>query len=70
MASSPPVTDESLTRWREQSDALTNEEDELSAFSKFADLEDAMEPIEDKITAMVTEIDQAIQQEVDRMRGK
>lgn len=44
--------------------------DVLDAFARFSDLEERIEPIESEVYALVSEVDSAIQLEIDRRRGK
>jgi hypothetical protein len=50
--------------------AIGDATDRLAAFEVFAGLEEKFEPIEERVHALSAAIDQAIQDEVDRIRGK
>jgi hypothetical protein len=65
-----PVRFERVGDWRRRAEALRSAGDVLAAFGQFADIEDEMEPVETRCLELATAIDGAIQDEVDRRRGK
>lgn len=66
----PDVSLDLLTTWRHQAGSLAAETDKLDLFAHFADLEALIEPLEEKIHEAASLVDQAIQAEIDRRRGK
>ena len=66
----PPHDLCSLTRWREAVEGLSTIDDKLDMFDCFATIEDEFEPLEKMIDDTVSAIDNAIQSEIDRIRGK
>ncbi len=65
-----PVNMAQINAWRVLGEGLTEEADDLAAFTAFADIEDAFEPIEKLITKLALEVDREIQHQVDVARGK
>lgn len=67
-----PVTygEADLASWRQRAADLHRATDRLEQFAAFADLEDAFEPFEERMTALDLRIDLEIQREVDIRRGK
>lgn len=59
-----------LSDWRQRAEELRSADDVLAAFVQFAAVEDQMEPVETKCLELAAAIDGAIQDEVDRRRGK
>jgi hypothetical protein len=56
--------------WRRLGEKLELETNDLYAFGKFADLEEALEPVEELVTEQAVAIDHEIQRQVDLARGK
>ena len=50
--------------------SLATARDLPEAFARFSDVEERMEPIKHEISALAAHVDEAIQCEIDRMRGK
>lgn len=65
-----PVNAAKLAEWRKAAEDLATETPDLAAFTRFADLEDAFEPIEEKAMNFARQVDGHIQDEIDRARGK
>lgn len=65
-----PVNKAKFRAWRKAAADLATETDDLTAFAAFADLEDAFEPIEEKVMALAVEVDRQIQHQIDVYRGK
>lgn len=65
-----PVTSEALRALRQRGQALAHERNPLAAFAEFADIEDAFEPLEQRLQELLVHIDHAVQLEIDRLRGK
>lgn len=65
-----PRSIEDLRRWRAQAEKLRNEANRLALFTFFADLELEMEPLEEQVHEVATQIDSAIQMAIDIARGK
>lgn len=60
-----------LARWRQTTaDLTTKSDDKLRMFSLFADLEDALEPLEALVDEVASSIDQAMELASDIARGK
>jgi hypothetical protein len=66
----PKYTSESFATWDRAVDHLKSIDDRFELFEKFAAIEDDFEPIERMIDDMVDAIDNAVQMEMDRIRGK
>lgn len=60
----------SIERWEERASAIDDETPLIDAMVAFADLEDEFEPLERRIDEMTSEMDRAIQLEIDLRRGK
>jgi hypothetical protein len=67
---SPKYSFESFSEWKKASDALLEEREKLEVFNKFSKIEAALEPLETMISEVAVLVDQAIQAEIDRRRGK
>ena len=65
-----PVNAAKLAEWREVAADLATETHDLTAFTRFADLEDAFEPIEEKAMDFARQVNGHTQDEIDRARGK
>ncbi|MBP2323374.1 hypothetical protein JOF56_003759 [Kibdelosporangium banguiense] len=65
-----PVNKAQFRAWRTAAATLATETDDLMAFAAFADLEDAFEPIEQRVMKLGLDVDRAIQHEIDVARGK
>jgi hypothetical protein len=65
-----PITLETFTEWRSQGSQLKDEPDKLRLFLRFAEIEGAIEPLEERIHEAASLLDEAIQLEIDRARGK
>lgn len=65
-----PVTAEALHALRRRGQALAHERDPVASFAEFADIEDAFEPLEQRLQELLVHIDHAVQLEIDRLRGK
>lgn len=59
-----------LDRWQSRAASGSSEPDAIEAFRRFADIEDEVEPLEERVFELVSSIDNAIQDEIDRARGK
>ena len=59
-----------LTDWRDQASTLKAIQDRIEAFTVFADIEDAMEPVETLLNDLYFQLDERIQLEIDLARGK
>jgi hypothetical protein len=66
----PPITLETFAEWRRQGNQLRDEADKLRLFLRFAQIEASIEPIEERIHEAAGLLDEAIQFEIDRARGK
>jgi hypothetical protein len=66
----PEYSNESFSGWRKSTDKLLEENNKLEVFNKFYKIETELEPLEEMISEVAGLIDQAIQTEVDRIRGK
>ena len=66
----PRYTVESFSRWDREVAHLKMIEDRIELFEQFAVVEDDFEPLERMIDEWVNVIDNAIQMELDRIRGK
>lgn len=64
-----PITRETLDTWRAIAEDLSRYEQPFTLFERFADLENEMEPTEEKIREFAIATDTAIQMELDRIRG-
>jgi hypothetical protein len=69
-AAQVPVTLHVLAECREAAAALTSIDEDIEAFSTFADIEDRFDRAEQHVIGMAFAIDEAIQNEVDRLLGK
>lgn len=67
---SPKYSIESFSEWKRAADALLEEREKLEVFNKFSKIEAALEPLEEMISEVAGLVDQAIQAEIDRIRGK
>lgn len=65
-----PVTRRTFAEWKLRATELSYESDPIIGFSKFADLEDELERIEDPVEQQAYEIDEEIQRRIDWARGK
>jgi hypothetical protein len=65
-----PVSAAKLMEWRKAGKDLTAKTHNLTAFTRFADLEDAFEPIEEKAMDFARQVDSHLQDEIDGARGK
>lgn len=65
-----PISPAHFKGWQHEATKLAYESDPLSAFSKFADIEDALEPIEAKIEDAAMAVDGEVQLQIDIARGK
>jgi len=66
----PQYTTDSFLLWDKEVHDLQSTEDRFEMFDLFASIEDDFEPLERMIDDTVSAIDQAIQLEIDRLRGK
>lgn len=66
----PLVTSEVLDDWQRHAEYIATDPDALTAFTAFADLEDAFEPLEEQLHELLRAIDGEIQQRIDEARGK
>ena len=64
-----PVNRAQLNFWRAAGEQLTKQDDDLEAFTMFADLEDAFEPIKALVIKLATDVDGEIQRQIDVARG-
>lgn len=67
---SAPVSMEKFAEWRSQGNELQSETDKLELFIRFSQIEADIEPIEERIHEAASLLDEAIQAEIDRARGK
>lgn len=67
---SPKFTIKDIGRWRAAGAALKGRTGKLALFAEFAQLEVQIEPLEEKVHDVAGLVDQAIQLEIDRRRGK
>ena len=65
-----PITLETFAEWRLQGNQLRDELDKLALFLRFAQIEASIEPIEERVHEAASLLDEAIQFEIDRARGK
>jgi hypothetical protein len=65
-----PVRPAQIGLWRTQGEALASQADDLAAFTAFADLEDAFEPVEALVIQLATDVDRELQLQYDIARGK
>jgi hypothetical protein len=65
-----PVNPAKIAEWRRAGEALAGVADDLTAFTAFADIEDAFEPIEARAIELATDVDREIQHQIDVARGK
>jgi hypothetical protein len=68
--STPQYTLDSIEKLHGRVPEMLKAADRLDAFQSFSVLEKELEPIEDCVHGLAAEIDQAIQMEIDRRRGK
>jgi hypothetical protein len=66
----PRYTLASTAQWRREAAALETIADKMELFNRFADIEDAFEPLEGPLNEAAALIDRHIQGEVDERRGK
>lgn len=59
-----------FSRWRQAASDILKGESKLAIFNKFIELELEIEPIENMVNEYANLVEQAIQAEVDRLRGK
>lgn len=59
-----------VTKWRVRAERVRTVPGRLEAFRLFAKLEDEIEPIEDLLNELAIEMDRAVQQKIDELRGK
>lgn len=59
-----------LELWERRSVELAETRPMVNVFAKFADIEDEFEPLERKVAEMVVQLDDVINLEIDRLRGK
>jgi hypothetical protein len=59
-----------VTKWRVRAERVRAVPGRLEAFRLFAKLEDEIEPIEDLLNEFAIEMDRAVQQKIDELRGK
>jgi hypothetical protein len=59
-----------FSRWRQAASAILKCESKLAIFNKFIEVELEIEPIENMVNEYANLVEQAIQAEVDRLRGK
>lgn len=59
-----------ISQWRTEGEALASQTDDLAAFATFADLEDAIEPLEGLVIQLATDVDHYEQLQQDLARGK
>jgi hypothetical protein len=59
-----------LCAWRREGEDLAGQVDDLQAFTTFADIEDAFEPIERKVLDLALGVDREIQHQIDAYLGK
>jgi hypothetical protein len=65
-----PYSEADLTAWRQQVAGLEEAGDRLELFAAFADIEDAFEPFEEKVTDLDMRVEHAVERELDLQRGK
>lgn len=65
-----PIDSSAIERWRLDASRTAEDPDALTAFSRFADIEDAFEVIEQKVVEAATAVDHEIQLQIDIARGK
>ncbi|HVQ94690.1 MAG TPA: hypothetical protein VMU51_26875 [Mycobacteriales bacterium] len=65
-----PVNPAKIAEWRLAGEALAGVADDLTAFTAFADIEDAFEPIEARAIKLATDVDGEVQRQVDVARGE
>lgn len=67
---SAPISLQTFTQWRVQGDQLRDESDKLELFLRFAQIEAAIEPLEERIHEAADRVDEAIQLAIDAAREK
>jgi len=67
---SPRYSLKDLSRWRQEASNLPKIESRLEIFNKFIELEFEIEPLEEMVYKVANVIEHAIQDEIDRRRGK
>jgi hypothetical protein len=60
-----PYSEADLTAWRQQVAGLEEAGDRLELFAAFADIEDAFEPFEEKVTDLDMRVEHAVERELD-----
>jgi len=65
-----PVSAAELRSWRRDGKDLAGQVDDLQAFTTFAEIEDAFEPIERKVLDLALDVEREIQHQTDAYRGK
>jgi len=70
MTFTPQYTLANIDQWRREASAINGVADKLEMFNWFADIEDEFEPLEELLNKVAGLIDSAIQDEIDRIRGK
>lgn len=65
-----PVDEARFRAWRKAGATLATETEDVTAFVAFADIEDALEPIERQVMRLALDVDSEIQHQIDVARGK